>query len=49
MPVVYPQTFRQRREGGRDFVNDIYVIEIIIKAGRTGQLYECGKHEVLYN
>ena len=44
--MAYRQTDRERREGRRTFLDDTYVIEISIKAGEKGELYETSKHEV---
>ena len=44
--MAYRQTDRERREGRRTFLDDMYVIEISIKAGEKGELYETSKHEV---
>lgn len=46
IPVAYRQTDRERREGRRTFLDDTYVIEISVKAGEKGELYETCKHEV---
>lgn len=47
MPIIHPQTCRERREGRQTFVNDLYVVEITVKAGVKGELYETSKHQVL--
>ena len=44
--MAYRQTDRERREGRRTFLDDMYVIEISVKAGEKGELYETSKHEV---
>ena len=44
--MAYRQTGRERREGRQTFLEDTYVIEILIKAGEKGELYETSKHEV---
>ena len=44
--MAYRQTDRERREGRRTFLDDTYVIEISVKAGEKGELYETSKHEV---
>ena len=46
IPVIYRQTSRERREDRITYMNDVYVIEIAVKAGEKGELYETGKHEV---
>ena len=44
--MAYRQTDWERREGRRTFLDDTYVIEISVKAGEKGELYETSKHEV---
>ena len=46
VPVIHQQTARERREGRYIYVPDVYVIEITVKAGVKGELYETRKHQV---
>lgn len=46
IPITYKQSARERREGRITYMNDMFVIEIAVKAGEKGELYETGKHEV---
>ena len=46
MPIAYAQSFRDRQEGRDQFVNDMFVVEITVKAGVKGELYETSKHQV---
>ncbi|KAL9968280.1 hypothetical protein ACROYT_G026634 [Oculina patagonica] len=46
VPITHPQTARERREGWHNFVLDTFVVEISVKAGTKGELYETTKHEV---
>lgn len=46
IPITYKQSARERREGRFTYMNDVFVIEIAVKAGEKGELYETGKHEV---
>jgi len=46
VPIAYAQSFRDRHEGRHQFVNDMFVVEITVKAGVKGELYETSKHQV---
>ena len=46
VPVIHQQTARERREGRNIYVPDVYVIEITVKSGVKGELYETRKHQV---
>ncbi|KAJ7391760.1 hypothetical protein OS493_016047 [Desmophyllum pertusum] len=47
IPLVFPQTYREKSQGlSKTYVNDTYVIEISVKAGKTGEVYESSKHQV---
>ena len=46
VPVVYKQSALERREGRHAYMNEVFVIEISVKAGEKGELYETSKHEV---
>lgn len=47
VPIIHPPNYRERREGRHTFVIDLYVVEITVKAGVKGELYETSKHQVL--
>jgi len=46
VPIIHPPNYRERREGRHTFVIDLYVVEITVKAGVKGELYETSKHQV---
>lgn len=46
VPITQPQNYRERQEGRHTFVNQLYVVEIIVKAGVKGELYETNRHQV---
>lgn len=46
VPVVYKQSALERREGRHTYMNEVFVIEISVKAGEKGELYETSKHKV---
>lgn len=46
MPIIHPPNYRERREGRHTFVIGLYVVEITVKAGVKGELYETSKHQV---
>lgn len=46
VPVIYQPTPRERREGRYIYVADVFVIEISVKAGVKGELYETRKNQV---
>lgn len=46
MPIIHPPNYRERQEGRHTFVIDLYVVEITVKAGVKGELYETSKHQV---
>ena len=46
VPIVQPQNYRERQEGRHTYVNQFYVVEITVKAGVKGELYETNRHQV---
>ena len=46
VPVIYQSTLQERQKGWYTYVADVFVIEISVKAGVKGELYETRKNQV---